>query len=244
MGMDRRKKSNLIVFVIFVLFGVVLGIQLKNKVPSFAPVTLNSIEMTKSEIDNINKEIEELKKMLKDMENKIQLYENSAKENRDIIDLLNDELDRTKLIAGFVSVKGPGIIVKMADNMSEEAAGQELDLDIIHDADVLRIINDLKEAGAEAISINGQRVLSISEIKCGGPIIRINGKSVGTPIYIKAIGDPKLLNAAINAPNTYGYALKNIDQLVIETQVSDEIVIPAYIGSIEFKYAKPIEEGD
>jgi uncharacterized protein YlxW (UPF0749 family) len=182
--------------------------------------------------------------MLKDMENKIQLYENSAKENRDIIDLLNDELDRTKLIAGFVSVKGPGIIVKMADNMSEEAAGQELDLDIIHDADVLRIINDLKEAGAEAISINGQRVLSISEIKCGGPIIRINGKSVGTPIYIKAIGDPKLLNAAINAPNTYGYALKNIDQLVIETQVSDEIVIPAYIGSIEFKYAKPIEEGD
>lgn len=242
--MDKNTKSNLIIFVIFVLFGVILGIQLKNKVPSLAPVTLNSIEMAKNEIDKINKEIEELKKMLKDMENKIQIYENSAKENRDIIDLLNEELNRTKLISGFVDVKGPGIIVKMADNMSEEAVGQEFNLDIIHDADVLRIINDLKEAGAEAISINGQRVLSVSEIKCGGPIIRINGKSVGTPIYIKAIGDPKLLNAAINAPNTYGYALKTIDQLVIETEISDEIVIPAYIGSIEFKYAKPIEEGD
>ena len=242
--MDKNTKSNLIIFVIFVLFGVILGIQLKNKVPSLAPVTLNSIEMAKNEIDNINKEIEELKKMLKDMENKIQIYENSAKENRDIIDLLNEELNRTKLIAGFVSVKGPGIIVKMADNMSEEAVGQEFNLDIIHDADVLRIINDLKEAGAEAISINGQRVLSVSEIKCGGPIIRINGKSVGTPIYIKAIGDPKLLNAAINAPNTYGYALKTIDQLVIETEISDEIVIPAYSGNIELKYAKPIEEGD
>jgi uncharacterized protein YlxW (UPF0749 family) len=242
--MDKNTKSNLIIFVIFVLFGVILGIQLKNKVPSLAPVTLNSIEMAKNEIDNINKEIEELKKMLKDMENKIQIYENSAKENRDIIDLLNEELNRTKLISGFVDVKGPGIIVKMADNMSEEAVGQEFNLDIIHDADVLRIINDLKEAGAEAISINGQRVLSVSEIKCGGPIIRINGKSVGTPIYIKAIGDPKLLNAAINAPNTYGYALKTIDQLVIETEISDEIVIPAYSGNIELKYAKPIEEGD
>ena len=242
--MDKNTKSNLIIFVIFVLFGVILGIQLKNKVPSLAPVTLNSIEMAKNEIDNINKEIEELKKMLKDMENKIQIYENSAKENRDIIDLLNEELNRNKLISGFVDVKGPGIIVKMADNMSEEAVGQEFNLDIIHDADVLRIINDLKEAGAEAISINGQRVLSVSEIKCGGPIIRINGKSVGTPIYIKAIGDPKLLNAAINAPNTYGYALKTIDQLVIETEISDEIVIPAYSGNIELKYAKPIEEGD
>jgi len=242
--MGKNTKSNLIIFVIFVFFGVVLGVQLKNKVPSFAPVTLNSIEMTKYEVDNINKEIEELKKILKETENKVQIYENGAKENKDIIDLLDEELDKTKLIAGFVEVKGPGVIVKMADNMSEEAYGQEYDLDLIHDADVLRIINDLKEAGAEAISINGQRVLSISEIKCGGPIIRINGKSVGTPIYIKAIGDPKLLSAAINAPNTYGYALKNIDQLVIETEVSDEIVIPAFSGNIEFKYAKPIEEGD
>ena len=121
------------------------------------------------------------------------------------------------MVAGFENVKGPGIIVKMEDNMAEEAFGQEYDLDIIHDVDVLRIINDLRDAGAEAISINGQRVLSISEIKCGGPIIRINGRSVGTPFYIKAIGDPKLLNAAINAPNTYGYALKTIDQINIET---------------------------
>ncbi len=242
--MDKKTKSKLIIFVTFILFGIVLGVQFKNRVPQFAPVTLSSIEMTKYEIDNINKEIDELKLVLKEMEDKIQLYKELAKENKDIIDVLDDELEKTKLVAGFVDVKGPGIIVKMEDNMSEEAFGQSLDLDLIHDADVLRIINDLKEAGAEAISINGQRVLSISEIKCGGPIIRINGKSVGTPIYIKAIGDPKLLSAAINAPNTYGYALKTIDQLVVETEVSDEIVIPGFKGSFEFKYAKPVKEGD
>jgi len=106
------------------------------------------------------------------------------------------------------------------------------------------IINDLRAAGAEAISINNQRVLSTSEIKCGGPIIRINGRSVGSPFYIKAIGDPKLLSAAINAPNTYGYALKTIDQIVIETTVEDNIVIPAYNGDFDFKYAKPVKEGD
>ncbi len=242
--MDKKTKTKFILFLLFVFFGIVLGVQLKNKVPVFTPVTLNTIEMTKDEIDNINKEIEELKKVLKDMEEKIDLYENTAIESKDVIDLIQGELNKTKLIAGFVDVKGPGIIVKMEDNMSEEAMGQSLDLDLIHDADVLRIINDLKEAGAEAISINGQRVLSISEIKCGGPIIRINGKSIGTPIYINAIGDPKLLNAAINAPNTYGYALKTIDQLVVETEVVDELVVPGFRGNYEFKYANPIKEGD
>ena len=242
--MKKMTKANFIILVVFVVFGIVLGVQIKQKVPYFTPVTLNSIETTKYEIDNINKEIEELKLMLKDKEEKIQLYENIARDDKNIIDLLDKELKKTKLIAGFVDVKGPGIIVKMEDNMNEDAFGQGYDLDLIHDADVLRIINDLKEAGAEAISINEQRVLSISEIKCGGPIIRINGKSIGTPIYIKAIGDPKLLNAAINAPNTYGYALKNIDQLVIETEIVDELIIPSYSADFHFKYAKPIKEGD
>ncbi len=242
--MKKMTKANFIILVVFVVFGIVLGVQIKQKVPYFTPVTLNSIETTKYEIDNINKEIEELKLMLKDKEEKIQLYENIARDDKNIIDLLDKELKKTKLIAGFVDVKGPGIIVKMEDNNSEDAFGQSYDLDLIHDADVLRIINDLKEAGAEAISINGQRVLSISEIKCGGPIIRINGKSIGTPIYIKAIGDPKLLSAAINAPNTYGYALKNIDQLIIETEIVDEVIIPGYSANFEFKYAKPIKEGD
>ncbi len=77
----------------------------------------------------------------------------------------------------------------MEDNLSESAFGQEYDLDLIHDIDVLRIINDLRGAGAEAIDINGQRVLAISEIKCGGPIIRVNGRSVwgGSLLYISAI---------------------------------------------------------
>lgn len=242
--MKGISRTSLIILLISMIFGIVLGIQLKQKVPGFTPVTLNSIKMTEYEINTINNEIEELKILLKDKEEKIEMYENIASGDKNIIDLLNDELQKTKVVAGFVELKGPGIVVKMQDNMDENAFGQEFDLDLIHDVDVLRIINDLRAAGAEAISINGQRVLSVSEIKCGGPIIRINGKSIGTPIYIKAIGNPELLNAAINAPNTYGYALKTIDQLVIETTIEDELVIPAYTGYLGYKYAKPIKEGD
>lgn len=240
----KINRTNLAVLGLSIILGIILAVQIKQKVPQMIPATLKSIENTKNEINALNKEIEELKIMIKDKEEKIETYESIVDGDENIVDLLQEELKKNKAVAGFETVKGPGIIIKMEDNMDENAFGQSLDLDLIHDADVLRIINDLRVAGAEAISINGQRVLSISEIKCGGPVIRINGKSVGVPIYIKAIGDPQLLSAAINAPNTYGYALKTIDQIVIETSVEDEITIPAYSGMFEFKYAKPVKEGD
>lgn len=242
--MKGNNKPNLAVFAFSVLLGIFIAIQLKQNIPNFAPVTLNSIQATKSEISAINKEIEELEVMIESKNAQIEMLESIASGDENIIDILQAELSKNQLVAGLKKVQGPGIIIKMEDNMSEEAFGQEYDLDIIHDADVLRIINDLRGAGAEAISINDQRVLSISEIKCGGPIIRINGRSVGTPFYIKAIGEPKLLNAAINAPNTYGYALKTIDKLNIETTIEDNIIIPGYNGRFSFKYAKPSKEGD
>lgn len=240
----KINRTNLVVFGLSIALGIILAIQLKLKVPEMIPVTLKSIESTKSEINAINKEIEELKIMIKDKEEKIAVYESIIDGNENIADLLREELEKTKAVAGYKTVKGPGIIVKMTDNMDENAYGQAFDLDLIHDVDVLRIINDLRVAGAEAISINGQRVLAFSEIKCGGPIIRINGRSVGTPIYIRAVGDPQILSAAINAPNTYGYALKHVSQINIETSTEDEITIPAYSGMFELRYAKPVREGD
>ncbi|HSH36646.1 DUF881 domain-containing protein [Schnuerera sp.] len=242
--MKRIDKPSLVVFVFSILLGIFLAFQFKQTVPYFAPVTLNSIQTTKNEINTINKEIDELNIMIDNKNEQIKMLESIASGDENIIDILKSELSKNKIVAGFEKVQGPGIIIRMEDNMSEEAFGQEYNLDLIHDADVLRIINDLRGAGAEAISINDQRVLSISEIKCGGPIIRINGRSVGTPFYIKAIGNPKLLNAAINAPNTYGYALMTIDQINIETSIEDEIIIPEYNGRFNFKHAKPSKEGD
>ena len=219
--------------------------QFKQNIPSIAPVTLRSIQDTKNEINLLNKETEELEKLIIVKEDQSKIFEGIANGDENIIDILTVELENNKTIAGFKEVEGSGIIIKMQDNMAEGAFGEESNLDVIHDADVLRIINDLRRAGADAISINGQRVLSISEIKCGGPVIKVNSKSVAAPFFIKAIGDPKLLNAAINAPNTYAYTiLKNVYKLDIETTVEDNIVIPAYNKRFNFKYAKPLKEGD
>lgn len=242
--MNNTKKSNFIILIFSVLLGIFMAGQFKQNIPILVPVTLKNIQTTKNEINAVNSEIEDLNKMIDDKEEQLAVLESIASGDENIIDILIDELEKNRTVSGFQEVEGSGIVIKMQDNMAEGAFGEEYNLDIVHDIDVSRIINDLKGAGAEAISINGQRVLSVTEIKCGGPIIRVNGKGLAVPFFIKAIGDPKLLNAAINAPNTYSYALKNIDQINIETTVEDNIEIPAYRGRFNFKYAKPIEEGD
>ncbi|WP_353094059.1 DUF881 domain-containing protein [Tissierella praeacuta] len=240
----KRDNPKIILTLFSVIVGVFISTQIKMKLETYAPVTIKSLQATKAEILSINNEISELNKMIKVKEDELKLLENIAEGDDNIIDFLLDELKYNKVHSGQTALKGPGIVISMYDNPEERSDGYDLNNDIIHDAYILNIINDLRVAGAEAISINGERVLATSEIKCGGPIIRINGRSSVTPFIIKAIGDPKLLHASVVAPGTYGDILKNVYQIGFETSVEDSIVIPAFTGILNFKYAKILGEGD
>ncbi len=105
---------------------------------------------------------------------------------------------------------------------------------LIHDGDILSIINELKNAGAEAISINDQRLVPTSSIVCGGNIIEINGEKVGAPFIIKAIGLPELL-AGLSRPGGYLQILKD-DTIEVDLKMSNKITIPKYSGVLTYKY--------
>ena len=234
--------------IILTLFSVIIGIfiatQMKLNVQSYAPVTISSIQTMKNEINSINEEIKSLEKAIKNKEEELETLINIAKGDDNIINILSEDINKNKINSGKSKVKGPGIIITMYDNPEERMPGFDINDDVIHDLDILTIVNDLKIAGAEAISINGERVISTSEIKCGGPTIRVNGRSSAVPFVIKAIGDSKLLNASVTAPGTYGDILKSVYQVGFDTSVEDSIIIPAYSGRFDFKYAKPLGEGD
>jgi uncharacterized protein YlxW (UPF0749 family) len=234
--------------IILTLFSVIIGIfiatQMKLNVQSYAPVTISSIQSMKSEINSINEEIKSLEKVIKNKEEELETLINIAKGDDNIINILSEDINKNKINSGKSKVKGQGIIITMYDNPAERMPGFDINDDVIHDLDILTIVNDLKIAGAEAISINGERVISTSEIKCGGPTIRVNGRSSAVPFVIKAIGDSKLLNASVTAPGTYGDILKSVYQVGFDTSVEDSIIIPAYSGRFDFKYAKPLGEGD
>ncbi|NLV89173.1 MAG: DUF881 domain-containing protein [Tissierellia bacterium] len=239
----KNQNPKIILTFFSIMIGIFISTQIKMKLETITPITIRSLQTMKAEINAINNEIAELNNIIKMKEEELALLENIAKGDDNIINILLEDIQYNKIHSGQTSLEGPGIVIKMYDNPAERYFGFDLNEDVIHDVDILNIINDLRIAGAEAISINNERVLSTSEIKCGGPVIRINGRSSATPFIIKAIGDPKVLYAAVNAPGTYGDLLK-IYEIGFETTIEDSIYIPAYTGDFDFRYAKPLGKDD
>ena len=96
----------------------------------------------------------------------------------------------------------------------------------MHDIDIINIINDLKSNGAEAISINDIRVIETTDVKCGGPIVRIDGVPKAVPFVIRAIGVAEKLYAGLYDTNGYLKLLEEVYSIRVEINRSDEIFIP------------------
>lgn len=240
----KINKGKILILISSIGLGILISTMMKSNLESYVPVTLTSLESMQDEVKVINNEVNQLRDEFEEKEEELKSLKGLSYSENTIEDKLSIDLISSKSISGRIALEGPGIVIKMYDNPEDEIVGQDVNDDVIHDVDVLNILNDLRVAGAEAISINGERVVSSSEVKCRGPVIGINGISIGTPFIIRAIGDQKLLMAAVNAPGTYGDALKNIFAIGFEPEVEDDLFIPAYSGNFSFKYARPKGEGD
>lgn len=240
----KKNSPKIIISIFSIILGLIIVTQIKMGLETYRPITINSLQLAKGEIESIKKDMIELEKLEEQKMEELQILENISKGDDNIIDILSQDLEKNKIYSGASKLEGPGIEIKMYDNQEERDWMFDINKDVIHEVDILNILNDLKVAGAEAISINGERVISTSEIICGGPTIRINDRSSATPFVIKAIGDTKLLMASVSASGTNGDILKNVYNKGFEVEVNDNITIPAYRGLLEFKYAKPLGEGD
>lgn len=141
------------------------------------------------------------------------------------------------LRASLVDVEGPGVILTITDSKTPVKDGENPKLYLIHDEDMLRIVNELRAAGAEAISINDQRLIGTSEIRCSGPTVTVNGKIFAPPFIIKAIGDTKTLHSALTMR---GGVVESLKYWGIEVKIQDEenVTVPAYDGTIKQNYIK------
>ncbi|MBS6333161.1 MAG: DUF881 domain-containing protein, partial [Veillonella sp.] len=144
--------------------------------------------------------------------------------------------------AALTNVKGTGVSVLIEDSLKPIQSGENPNLYVIHDEDILRIVNELRAGGAEAIAINDQRLIGTSEIRCSGPTITVNGKVFGAPFTVKAIGDPKTLNSALTMRGGVVDSLKHWG-IKVTIKEENEIAIPAFTGTFREEHIKPNETG-
>lgn len=152
---------------------------------------------------------------------------------------LQNQLTLQQIRAGITALEGPGITIRLDDNNAGLAAAPSDDPNryVIHYENLLYIVNDLRNAGAEGISINGQRIVVSSEIRCVGNVILVNTTRLAPPFEIAAIGNPKDLEEAITSSATYQQlSLSGFPASYTITDVnSKNIVLPAYAGSFSTK---------
>lgn len=149
-------------------------------------------------------------------------------------------LAQLQIRTGLTALEGPGIIVTLDDNKNI-MTGDDPNRYVIHYENLLFIVNDLRNAGAEAISINGQRIVVSSEIRCVGNVILINTTRLAPPFEISAIGDPTYLAESIDYSSTYQQLL--FSGFPVSYKITDihstDVKIPAYTGSFSTKTLTP-----
>ena len=142
-----------------------------------------------------------------------------------------------KFAACMTALVGEGVIITLHDSDKAAKLGENENAYIIHDDDLLRVVNELRAAGAEAVSINGQRLTALSEIRCAGPTLSVNNVRSSAPFEICAIGDKKTLNNAITMRGGIVDTLA-VWKIKVEVETSDEIIIPPYEGVVPKSYAR------
>lgn len=188
----------------------------------------------------LQRKYDDLKQQYEDSTKIVEEYQNNSATNSTLISSMKEQIDNLSALAGVTDLKGEGIIITLNDG--SKATDEDLRSDtLVHDSDLLTVVNELKAAGAEAISINGQRIISTSAIRCVGPVIQVNYQKVAAPFEVKAIGNAQYLESAMTIKNGVVDLLKEYGVNVAISR-QNEVHIPKYDGTQTLKNATVDEE--
>lgn len=211
-----------LVFTMFIQFNTIEQTDLANI------TTMRETEL-REELTKWNTRYEELYARYEEEEVKKQEYQNSLGTDDEASNLLDKELNETNILLGLTAVTGPGIIVTLSNNSTKN----------IDAYDLLELVNELRLAGAEAISINDERIVAMSDIvDINYSFIVVNGNRISSPYVVKAIGNQTYLESGLTAKE-YGY-MDNIikgNGKTATLERNDNIEIPKFTGNLEMNYA-------
>ena len=238
-----KKKSEIAsLILVSVILGLILSIQFKtvNKSVGEGILPTQRAQDLAADLKKVKKERDAQINRIVELESEIEKYEKNEIDKGSYAESLYKDTMKYRMLAGYVDLEGPGIILEINDPPSDlefsDGYGVVDQLDLI-----LQIISILNAADAEAISINDQRYTSFTEIVRAGDHIEINGVSTSSPLVIKAIGNPNTLESALAIKRGIVWQLKSYNYMTLLTQ-DKEIIIPKYRKVKEFKYSEPSEE--
>jgi uncharacterized protein YlxW (UPF0749 family) len=238
-----KKKTQLLgTFLIMSMaltYGICMQMKTVNQNGSTVNLTAQQSEL-KSEILKISERYDNLYEEVDKLEGELERERESSASNNSNLAILEESIKEKNLALGLTEVTGTGIKIILNDGntLTANPLVNVSDL-LVHDGDLMRVVNELFNAGAEAISINGQRIITTTAIECDGNVVKINGNKIGAPFEITAIGYPEQL-AGVARP---GGTIEMLESrgLIVSLTKQNSVKIPKYAGNIKFNYAADAE---
>ena len=234
----NKIKTAKVVVISFIVAGILIGLMLVAQFRS--PVTANSylideLNAQKDLLNSFDEDQSRLKEQIAITQEKLDALRSTLEISGKTSNL--SQLDELKTAAGLAKLKGKGIRIILSDGPIKN---QENDANLVHASDVRDLINILRTARVEGISVNGQRIISISTINSLGNTILVNKVKMAAPFEINVIGNTEMVVNRINDQKSYPDLYNRIKNrnVTFDMQKLDQVILPAYDGDFLFKYAQ------
>jgi len=239
--LKRKHSGKGFITFICILLGIIIGIQAKSVKLQKSVYSIDRVSELSSQLTSLQNENDSLKEQLHSSMNKVAEYEKLMAEGNSSLQAVMKSMEELRMEAGRTAVSGRGVTITLNDSKKALTTdGVEQNAFLVHAEDILSVVNELFSAGAEAVSINGQRFVANSSVRCAGSVVNVNGVRIAAPFVISAIGDPEILEAALVFPGGVVDSLRPWG-IELEIKKSEKINIAPYSSTIQFKEANVAE---
>lgn len=205
-----------------------------------------------TQVEQAQREQERLRAEIEEAETRVQEFQASSAGSQAAAERLNEELEAARLKTGLVAVRGPGMVLEIADSMRDVPEGESRTNYLVLVDDLRDIVTALWASGAEAISISGgtsgdapaERLVATSSIYGVGSSILVNTAFLSPPFRIEAIGPEGLHDRFLTDPSYLARVARRIEAygLQFASEARDELTIPAFIGNTTLRWGVPVSE--
>lgn len=237
----KNNEATIFVFIASIIIGLLIamniGFEGKSNFLDAKQYDVAYNERTKlySELNNLNQQYYKSSEKLKK-------YDSGDVMKYKVLKEIQNEVNENDIILGKTDVQGQGVKITLEDGTNNFGEYPSI-TQLVHDLDIVKVINDLRNAGAEAISVNGQRIIYDNYGLCAGSNIDLNGIKIVPPFYISAIGNEDVLYNYLSLEDTHIKALK-IRQVKVNIVKVNNIKILAYTGDLKYKYMSVASKKD
>lgn len=240
----KNKKGFFFIFIATIILGALISMNFNlQRVQTFSQLSSAQYQNAVEERAKLYREIGNLKEDNGEKRSKIKNYEKNDTQDDKILEDMKSQINDYEILIGLNRVEGAGIVLKINDGTTNviEENSEEVKKKLLHDYDMALVLNELRAAGAQAISVNNHRVVPWSGVICNWAFIGFDDGSMEyAPFNIYAIGDPEKLKAALLEDGSHVRELM-FRKLHVDIDKVEKIIMPPTTANSNVKYMERYE---